>query len=72
MQQKTHEILSAKCEGADEAEGPDPERETRQLLEAAEQALSADWHHQHTHPHHHHHADLATVRETVKIHLENY
>lgn len=72
MQQKSHEILSAKCgspgggsgaaagAGA-EAEGS--ERQTRRLLAAAEEALSQDWaaRPDHHHHHHHHHLDL-TVR----------
>lgn len=55
MQQKSHEILSGKCEeggegaGEGEGEGDDAdgeegdERHARLLLAAAEEALSADW-----------------------------
>lgn len=57
MQQKSHEILSGKCEegsgsgagsgsgsGDDDAEADDgDERHARLLLAAAEEALSADW-----------------------------
>lgn len=53
MQQKSHEILSGKCDsgsgggsasGDDDADGDDgDERHARLLLAAAEEALSADW-----------------------------
>ncbi|XP_047998051.1 ankyrin repeat and KH domain-containing protein 1-like isoform X4 [Leguminivora glycinivorella] len=52
MQQKSHEIFSSKCT---EAEEEGEERQARQLLAVAEQALGADW----ARPHHHHHGDQA-------------
>lgn len=63
MQQKSHEILSAKCsspgsEGSPEGSGD--ERQARRLLAAAEEALAADWPHDH-------HRDLSV---SISSHLD--
>ncbi|XP_026731769.1 ankyrin repeat domain-containing protein 17 isoform X4 [Trichoplusia ni] len=59
MQQKSHEILTAKCAEVDaDPDATGQERHARRLLE---EALTADWprqDHHHHHHHHHHHVDV--------------
>lgn len=69
MQQKSHEIFSTKCAEAEaeaeacaEADAEEgSERQARQLLAEAEEALGAHWARR---DHHHHHGDQAVSAHT--------